>query len=410
MELKTKYQYTYFIYPYIVDEKKYDKYLLKLLNNKNCKLHTFEKIKDSDLYQYFLPKIRDYLFWSIEYGKEKVEKLNTIEKNMQAVILAGYPCVIFDYNLKKDIQGKVGKKDGIFFNITKMQLICFNTGICFLNIKTTLEGENTLADVCNFNYRFRDIKSSLYNFNGHENIQIQTDMFENRQDLTDLIKSLTGNNKKAIQLNLDIDRFLVYSYACIGQEEWNLDKEQEMFKKEFLKFATVKPNDYAMDYEKNYKQVKITENSKYELYGLTKTSTVLLTSDINTGNYTKLPHYYERQLLFSYIFELYQKIYMKKINQDFKKTKNMALVQKEFIKFTQSVWIEEITNDDFGTILCNYWENIMKNSILYAEIKNKFDTLYKNANIEKTQKINKWIVFILIILVILNIISIFKIF
>lgn len=410
MELKTKYQYTYFIYPYIVDEKKYDKYLLKLLNNKNCKLHTFEKIKDSDLYQYFLPKIRDYLFWSIEYGKEKVEKLNTIEKNMQAVILAGYPCVIFDYNLKKDIQGKVGKKDGIFFNITKMQLICFNTGICFLNIKTTLEGENTLADVCNFNYRFRDIKSSLYNFNGHENIQIQTDMFENRQDLTDLIKSLTGNNKKAIQLNLDIDRFLVYSYACIGQEEWNLDKEQEMFKKEFLKFATVKPNDYAMDYEKNYKQVKITENSKYELYGLTKTSTVLLTSDINTGNYTKLPHDYERQLLFSYIFELYQKIYMKKINQDFKKTKNMALVQKEFIKFTQSVWIEEITNDDFGTILCNYWENIMKNSILYAEIKNKFDTLYKNANIEKTQKINKWIVFILIILVILNIISIFKIF
>ena len=247
MELKTKYQYTYFIYPYIVDEKKYDKYLLKLLNNKNCKLHTFEKVKGSDLYQNFLPKIRDYLFWSIEYGKEKVEKLNTIEKNMQAVILAGYPCVIFDYNLKKDIQGKVGKKDGIFFNITKMQLICFNTGICFLNIKTTLEGENTLADVCNFNYRFRDIKSSLYNFNGHENIQIQTDMFENRQDLTDLIKSLTGNNKKAIQLNLDIDRFLVYSYACIGQEEWNLDKEQEMFKKEFLKFATVKPNDYAMD-------------------------------------------------------------------------------------------------------------------------------------------------------------------
>ena len=39
MELKTKYQYTYFIYPYVIDEKKYDKYLLKLLNNKNCKIH-----------------------------------------------------------------------------------------------------------------------------------------------------------------------------------------------------------------------------------------------------------------------------------------------------------------------------------------------------------------------------------
>ena len=120
MELKTKYQYTYFIYPYIVDEKKYDKYLLKLLNNKNCTIHTFEKEKDADLYQYFLPKIRNYLFWSIEYGKSKVDKLNTIEKNMQAVLLAGYPCIIFDYNLEKDIQGKVGKSDGIFFNITNM--------------------------------------------------------------------------------------------------------------------------------------------------------------------------------------------------------------------------------------------------------------------------------------------------
>ena len=28
MELKTKYQYTYFIHPYVIDERKYDKYIL----------------------------------------------------------------------------------------------------------------------------------------------------------------------------------------------------------------------------------------------------------------------------------------------------------------------------------------------------------------------------------------------
>ena len=146
------------------------------------------------------------------------------------------------------------------------------------------------------------------------------------------------------------------------------------------------------------------------MYGFTKTGTVLLTADINTENYTKLPHIYERQLLYSYIFELYQKIYMKKINLDFKKTKNVNEVQKEFIDFTQSIWIEEITNDDFGNLLCNYWENVLKNNMLYSELKNKYDTLYKNANIEKTQKTNNWIVIILIILVILNIISLFNIF
>lgn len=36
MELKTKYQYTYFIYPYVIKENKFTKYLLKLLKDKNC--------------------------------------------------------------------------------------------------------------------------------------------------------------------------------------------------------------------------------------------------------------------------------------------------------------------------------------------------------------------------------------
>ena len=31
MGLKTKYQYTYFIYPYVIKENKFTKYLLKLL-------------------------------------------------------------------------------------------------------------------------------------------------------------------------------------------------------------------------------------------------------------------------------------------------------------------------------------------------------------------------------------------
>ena len=34
MELKNKYQYTYFVYPYLIDEPKYGKYILKLLKDK----------------------------------------------------------------------------------------------------------------------------------------------------------------------------------------------------------------------------------------------------------------------------------------------------------------------------------------------------------------------------------------
>ena len=44
MELKVKYQYTYFIKPFLIKENKYEKYLLNLLNNSNCKLKIFENI------------------------------------------------------------------------------------------------------------------------------------------------------------------------------------------------------------------------------------------------------------------------------------------------------------------------------------------------------------------------------
>ena len=44
MELKTNYQYTYFIHPFVIKEGKYQKYILKMLRDKDFKLKTFQKI------------------------------------------------------------------------------------------------------------------------------------------------------------------------------------------------------------------------------------------------------------------------------------------------------------------------------------------------------------------------------
>lgn len=412
MELKTKYQYTYFIYPYIVNEKNYGKYLQRLLSNKEYKLKIFDKEKDADLYEYFLPKIRSTILWSMDYDKYRFSKFNSLDRKMQAAVLEKYPCVIFEYNIGKDIQGKTGKQDGIFFNITSMEIICFNTGICFLNIKTVLDGENTLADLCNFNYKFRDIKSSLYNFRGYENINIQTDMFNDIKGITNLIKEITGNNVGARDLNLDTERFITYSYACIDQECWNGDTNSELLEKEFYKFANVEPADYIMDYKQEEVKEKMTivEKVKYQIYGISNIGTVLLTSDINPENYTKAPHIFERQYLYNYIFELYKKIYLKKINYEFQRNKNVKNVQEEFINFTQKIWIEEITNDNTGNLLDSEWRKVLNTDTIYMQVKQKYDLIYKNSNIEKTAKTNKLIVGILILLLIINIINAFKMF
>lgn len=411
MELKTKYQYTYFIYPYIVNEKNYEKYLYKLLMDKNYTMKVFEKEKDMDLYEYFLPKIRSAMFWTIDYDMYRMKKLEQIDKKMQANLIAKNLCTIFSYNLKKDIQGKAGKsEDGIYFNIRSIEVVCFNTGVCFLVLKTTLEGENTLANVCNFNYKFRSIKSSNYNFKDYENINIQTDMFSSIKELNTLIKDITGNNKGAKELNIDTEKFITYSYACIGQEAWNENLKTGLLEKEFYRFANVEKTDAVITLGDKSLEEKMTviEKSKNEMYGISNIATVLLTSDKEAGNYTKIPHDFERKYLYNYIFELYKKIYLKQINYEFKQTGKFKKLKQDFINFTQKIWIEEVTNEQNGSMLDAEWKQTLDLNTLYAQIKEKYDILYKNTNIEKTEKTNRAIVAILVLLVILNIIIVIK--
>ena len=76
MELKTKYQYTYFIYPYVIKENKYLRYLMKLLKDKNCELKIFKKDKDLDIYTYFSNRARNFLFGTFNLNKAKMLKLH----------------------------------------------------------------------------------------------------------------------------------------------------------------------------------------------------------------------------------------------------------------------------------------------------------------------------------------------
>ena len=131
----------------------------------------------------------------------------------------------------------------------------------------------------------------------------------------------------------------------------------------------------------------------------------LLTSSIDIHNYTLLPHVYENQYLYTYLLVQYQKIYLKKLENEFKETKKVNTAKEKFIKFTKRLWIQEITNDDVGTNIYKKARHVSEIEKLYASIKNKFDIAYKELNIEKTTKINKIILIILGISLILNIVN-----
>ena len=351
MELKIRYQYTNFVYPYVIQGKSITGYLEKLLANPKCKIRFFEKEKDYELYSYFLPVVREYLFWTFSFNSSKRKEFEALDNKMKAVILAKHPCTIFEYEVGNKMQGKLGEKNGIFFHIQKIEIICFSTGICFLTFKTNVEETSDFADVLNFNYKFRDIHSELTALKEYENINIQTDAFQNRKELQEFIYDICGENKSAKDLNIDVDRFLTYTYTCLEPENWNEKNNFEEIRYPFLKYTHVLPNQYQTDFnvasmQRNYQEL---DSFKYLRIGFTKVGTALLTSAMDTNNYTKLPFAYENEYFYTYILLLYKKLYLKKLNLDFQTEKWIERPRQNFVSFTQEIWIQEITNDEFGS-------------------------------------------------------------
>ena len=405
MELKTRYQYTYFINNFVIKESKYSKYILKLLKDKRFKLKIFDKNKDLEIYTYFLPKIREFLFGTFELSeKQKQNKFKELPLETKTAILAKYPCVTFEYQLPQDIQGKTVDENSIFFKIQKIGIVLFNTGIGFLYLKTNIEDSNEFRDILNFNYKFRDINQEGNDLKNYDNIKVQADSFENILALKDFIYSITGSNIEALKYNIDIERFYTYSYSCIKQDEWNMNTSFENIKDEFYKYVNILP----FDNNKNItipENSKVIANSKYSKIGITKLGISLLSSDCDINNYTVLPGEFENQYLYTYILSLYLKLYIKKLNYEFKEGKNLEKIRKEFVKFTKNIWIQEVTSEDIGSLYYNYTKEALEIEKIYNEVKNKYNILYSELKIEKSEKTTKIMIWILIASLIFNIIN-----
>jgi hypothetical protein len=412
MGLKTKYQYTYFIYPYIVDKSKYDKYILKLLKDKRCTFKLFEKEKDMGIYKYFLPNYRNYIFPTFELRDEKLKDFKSLPKETQSKLIAKQTCSCFIYNLAETVKGKVDNEEsGIFFNIEKIEIICFNTGICFFTIKTNLEGTNDFSDVLDFNYKFKDINSDFKHLKNFDNIRIQTNTFKDVSDISELIGQITGIIKKKNvnqKSNITSERFYTFSYACLESEHWNDKTDLENMPADFYRYANVHPCNYSSDFNKENieENLSVIDKFKYYKIAITKLASTLICSGVDTYNYTKLPFEYENEYFYTYIMALYQRIFLSKLNADFKQYEKISNLRKDFIDFTKLLWEKEVTLYDTGTKYYKTLKDVLELDELYEEIKNKYEVIYKELNIEKNNSYFVVLIILLIISLTFNIVNI----
>ena len=385
MGLKTKYQYTYFIYPYLIEENNYRNYLYKLLKNKKCMLKIFEPQKDTRIDAYFLPELKSKMFWSLNMNGQGLRDYETMDLNMKATVLSKKYCNVFEYVLDKDIPAKIGEKNGIFFDINKIEIVCFNTGICFLLMKTVLDTGVEFADVLNFNYKFKDINSKASKLGNFDNIHIQTDSFSNMETFSEFLRKITGNNNEISKININTESFLTYSYACVDQEAWNSTNEFDNVRNNFIKLASNLPADNSFNLEES--SIEVFSKWKYAKIGLTKSSVCLLASSNDINNYTILPDEYEKQYFYTYIFNLYKRIYLKKLENELKNKKNIKKTRHKLIEFTKQAWIREITEDEIGTKFNNKMHEIFEIDYLYKEIEYKYEIISKEINSKKKMKI-----------------------
>lgn len=401
MELSFKYQYTYFLHPYIIDADKYEKYVLKLLRDKKTTLRIFEKEKDLDIYNYFSPNVRTNLFPTFEIRDERLKEFKNLSNEAKAKILSKHSCVCFEYLLGETFQGKVGRENGIYFNIPKIDIICFNTGICFLSIKTTIEESEKFSDILNFNYKFKEINSEFVGLKQYENINIQTVAFENVNEINAVIKEITGVKKSDAELE---NKFYTFGYTCIPSENWNDRNGFENFENEFLKYVNTFQSNYITDLNKESEEqnLSIISKLKYSRTGITKSNCNLLCSTVDMYNYTKLPYEYETVIYYTYILRLYQRIFLKQINTEFRSYDKIIHIRKRFIEFTKTLWAKEITNDDTGSLYYKILGSTFELDEQFEQIRKKYEIIYKDLDIEKNNRNYSIMVMLLILSLILN--------
>lgn len=404
---KIKYQYSYFILPYSIDTKKYDEYLQKLLNIKNIEVKEYTKQKELEVYSFFnndfLRKLRNTV--KLDYNaieNNRKDKFKTMAKK-----LSFEEVCVFNFNISSQTQGKVGEeKQGIFFRVENANIVTTKEGICFLLLKTTVETEE-FSDILNFNYKFREISRDVLKLKKYDNIKIQSDEFNEAYDFQKFIEEITGINIQNLIKNQDTDKLYTFSYLCVDNSMWNERTDFKELQTHFYKYTEVLPAEFNSNFTEKNKSIEVLEDLKYSKIGLSTLSSNLFSSGVEVHNFTKLPYEYEKNNLYIYLYEIYQKIYIDRLTKELEKDDHNTIynVARKYNTFTKKIYNKEITKEVKGITYSKKLRKILGLEAKYNALLKKFKVIYGINKIEENNILYKKIYKVVILLLAFNIIN-----
>ena len=106
------------------------------------------------------------------------------------------------------------------------------------------------------------------------------------------------------------------------------------------------------------------------MFGFSRESGVVLVSDEDKYNITKMPYDFEKKYLYILLLAFYQRLSLINFSQDLlKKDKTRVKeLKKDLTKFTHFSWFSQITNSDNGMVIWKKWKEAFELEELYDEV------------------------------------------
>lgn len=310
-------------------------------------------------------------------------------------IISKLTCVNFDYKIDRSkITNYKFSEAKINFEILRIELICFEPGICFLIFKTELDKAGGVCsnDILDFNYKFRTINPRYQKKKKTEGIFLKNPEFNGVEDLSSFIDHLLFGYEDVEKENIYFDRLFTYSYMCLAEDEWNETRDLSEIIDEFYKFQYVLPSGYGSTFDPDFKGIKDNTYSrwKYSIYGFSRESGVVFSSQREIFNSTRLPYYYESMYFYVFLLAFYQRITLILFSEELMTSgrSKMNELKHRFTKFTHFSWFSQITNSEQGMDIWKKWQKAFDLPALFDEVQKEYEEFYDFTVARGQEKIN----------------------
>lgn len=377
MELKTKYQYTYFIYPFVVEQKEYSNFLSKIFLEGKWEPKIFDKISDEEIYSHFLSVVKDKMFSTFSFKSEDVQRFKKMSIKDKVKKFSNLPSCMFEYKFDVNTKGRLEDETTIFFEITKLKLLCFKEGVCFLLIKAEVEESEyaKFSDILNLNYKFRNITPDAFSLKDYDNIKIQSNRFDTAEDFRKFVKRISFGFAGTSFQDIYSNRMFVYSYTCLDESEWNSIKDFSNVKDAFLKFKYVFSADYNSEFAGGIENENVYSRWKYSIYGFTKMSGVVFSSATDYFNCTKLPFYYENVYLYIMLYAFYQRLSYILLFKEIINSKNKKDIKNKLTELSKVKVLGQVINSEHGMMLWQKWKETFDLDNMYNDLVKQYELM-----------------------------------